>query len=476
MNGQVIAIYLTETELRAAVIDNRNGAPVIHGIYRSAAKPFDPAKALEGYVDRLSSRDHQAVLIVPSEDLVYNEFSFPFSSSRKVENAIAFEISSGENAENYVLDHIKSLSREAGLFRFISAQADRGRLQEKTRIIQKAGLRLIGITADISILGLYFQEQDEALVMDIGEKSTLFALYNQGIPVLFRTVPIGVEASPDNNGDRCSDELNRLSGEIRRTVHSFNTKAGVHLERVWLTGNLLANENMFEKLGHNLHIQVDIKKSSEFGAVIQDHDLPYWDFNVFSNILGAAFWNRKSACFSLMKEEFTGRSREKSGGLIRWVSIGGGLLVLTFFLSLVLANAVLQKRHDFLSDEIRKTFSSAFPQVTRVVDEVKQARNLLNSRRLGSMASPESQGRLGLLDVLNTISSTVPDGTYFQVINMFWETGKMEIQARTDSFKTVNEIQELLGRTSDFSEVTISNARLREDTADVEFKLTIKTG
>jgi Tfp pilus assembly protein PilN len=108
-----------------------------------------------------------------------------------------------------------------------------------------------------------------------------------------------------------------------------------------------------------------------------------------------------------------------------------------------------------------------------VVDEVKQARTLLEARKSES-AGANAFSTVSVLEILDLMSRTIPKEVSFQIVNLFWERGRVEIDGRTDSFKTVNVIQELLLKSRDFPEVTISNAKTRSEGQDVDFKITIR--
>ena len=84
------------------------------------------------------------------------------------------------------------------------------------------------------------------------------------------------------------------------------------------------------------------------------------------------------------------------------------------------------------------------------------------------------EGGMSLLQALRDLSAAIPHDVPFEIVSLFWETGKMEIYARTDSFKTVNVIQELLEGSTRISQAAISNARHREEGQDVEFRLTVR--
>jgi len=146
--------------------------------------------------------------------------------------------------------------------------------------------------------------------------------------------------------------------------------------------------------------------------------------------------------------------------------------LLAFFLSSWIKILVLQQRDGFLQSESRRVFTAAFPNVTRIVDEVRQARTLAEAKKYESDA--HSLSSVSVLELLDLMSQVIPREVSFQIVNLFWERGRVEIDGRTDSFKTVNVIQELLSKSRDFPEVTISNAKTRSDGQDVDFKITMR--
>jgi len=75
---------------------------------------------------------------------------------------------------------------------------------------------------------------------------------------------------------------------------------------------------------------------------------------------------------------------------------------------------------------------------------------------------------------MQVLSRTIPEQTSFEIVSLFWERGKVEVGSKTDSFKSVNAIQEMLSKSGQFSEVIISNAKSRDDGKSVEFTLTLR--
>ena len=481
MNGTLFAIQVSDDDLKVLRVRRENGSslasPIHHARFTEREEQTGNAGARErlaSFMEEIQEERPPALIVLNSQDLDYLDFSFPFEAERKVRNAIEFELSTNYPPEGYIHDHVKSMGREAGYHAYITAVVPRSILTGRIRTVEGAGFRVLGVTSDVSTLGAVFREEEEALVMDTGEQHTLFALYRQGVPVLLRKIPIGMRSMQRDPGSGGAAGLAQLGAEIKRTIHSFNSKLGLELDRLYVTGNLPLHEGSLEALKQQARTEIVLKPLSEYSIPVEEPP-DSADPNVFAPVIGSVFWRRKNGFFNFLKDAFA-REEESTVSLRRalrwgWGFVGAFLLILS--LSYVLDLIALRERHEFLKSEIRSTFTSAFPQVNRIQDEVKQARNLLNAEQ-SALAGGNPAGNASLISALRTISVTIPENVPFQIVSLFWETGKIEIYARTDTFKTVNAVQELLAGSKDIAQATISNARHREEGQDVEFKLSIR--
>ncbi len=477
MNSTLFAIQITDYDLKLVRIRKENNyfyaSDLVHEQLGKDAEREGGAVPLELPEDiRREIHEHkpQALLVLNSQDLDYQDFSFPFESHRKVRNAIDFELSADYPEDEYAHDYVKAMGREPGYHGFISAVAVRSTLIYRIRAAEEAGFRVTGVTSDVSTLGAAFRDEDEALIMDTGERHTLFALYRLGVPVLLRKIPIGLHALAGRAG---SGGLAQLTAEIKRTIHSFNARSGLDLDRLYVTGNLLLMEEACDGLRQKVSTQIEFRPAHDFEVRVEENPRSP-DVNVFAALLGSAFWKRKDGSFNFLKEEFAaGKAGLSSSSLLRWGSMFAAVFVLLLLLSHGLDLAALRARNDFLRSEIRSTFTSAFPRVTRVVDELRQARTFLDRER-AAVTGGDVEGSVSLLQALRDISTAIPEEIPFEIVSLFWETGKMEIYARTDSFKTVNSVQEFLEGSDRISQAAISNARHREEGQDVEFRLTVR--
>ena len=477
MNGTIIALNITPEDIKLAEIREENSEKTIQRLFHrrlgseAGRDPINAVDAIRMFIEEDEPGTLDSVLVVNSQDLEYKDFSFPFHSKKKVVEAIGFEISSGYPPADYIFDHIRSISREPGKNSFLAAIAERSKLKRRITEAEDAGLRVKGITTDISTLGNYFHDMDEALVMEMGESQTLFSLYMHGVPVLVRGIPIGIGKLREGPEGFDRGRLRPLTSEIKRTLHSFSAKTGLDLNSVYVTGNILIDGEILDGLTQALELEfIKQRPRNEDLRPADRRD----DLNIYASVLGATEWKKNGKSFNFLKDEFAREDPVAVGRIyLRWAFLTLAFFLFALFLSSGLKIMVLEKRKGFLSAETRKTFQAAFPQTEKIVDEVGQARNFLNAASFQSGQGNPTSGP-SVLDVFELLSSAIPQGTDFEILSFFWERGKAEINGRTDSFQTVNIIQELLSGVQAFSEVNISNAKQRNDGENVEFKATIR--
>lgn len=473
MNGSILALTVTSEDIKLIEITQENGEKLIRGMYHHQLDENKPATATDvitKIIQEEKPKTLKTFLVINSQDLDYRVFSFPFDSPKKVSKAIRFEVSSEYSPDNHVISHIASAPKEPGMKSFVAAITRKDVLRRRIKESEDAGLQIVGITSDLSTLGNYFGDENEALVMEMGERQILFALYAHGLPILTRDIPIGARQIVRNSEGLDDNPMRLLIGEIKRTVHSFNAKTGLDLKRVHVSGNIFLHLEMFGVLKEALALEfIDQPPLKRAFTINGDKGDP----NVFASLLGAAEWKRKNRSFNFFKDEFF---KEHPAAIqqtfLRWGFIVLLSFLFTITLSLWLNISLLEKRKDFLTTEIRRTFQAAFPQTKRIVDEVRQARNFLDARRSEFGDSNLFSGP-PVLDILEIISRAVPVETDFEINSLFLEKGKLEINGKTDSFTTVNIIQELLSGRREFSNVTISNAKTKDEGQNVEFKITI---
>lgn len=476
MSQPILALSISSEDIKMAEISHVGRERTVRRLYHflpdqeNDEEIIDAAEIIKKLIQEDRPKTLKTVLVINSQDLDYKNFAFPFASPQKVTRAIGFETSSQYPPNVYVTDYIKSVTREPGKKFFLAAMANKAMLAKRVQEAEDAGLQIVGITSDISTIGNFFREEQEALVMEMGESQTLFALYSHGKPMLVRDIPIGIKETRKGAQGVQNQNLRPLLGEIKRTIHSFNARTNLNIGRVFVSGNILIQQELLKALKEDLDLEFVDQDAS--AARFKSEDVGQ-DLNVYASILGAGEWKNNGKSFNFFKDEFARSDPDSSRRqYIRWGFIAVLFCLFAVFSSSWFKIVSLEKRKDFLALDTRKTFRLAFPQTKRIVDEVRQAKNFLDALKVESGGKPSSETTV--LDVLNIISQRIPADIPFHIVTLFWERGKIEISGTTDSFKTVNSIQELVSGAKEFSRVNISNAKSHSDGENVEFKITIR--
>jgi type II secretory pathway component PulL len=163
---------------------------------------------------------------------------------------------------------------------------------------------------------------------------------------------------------------------------------------------------------------------------------------------------------------------EYKGNLIRTAA----LLLLVLFLGLFqLYSEIhsLDREVRQLQQGTRAVFTSAFPDVTRIVDPVQQMRvEIQEMRRQPALAGILESGKLKI-DLLKELSSRIPENLDVEITRLVIVPDSMSISGSTSSFNTVNEVKSRLEKGGMFTNVTISSANLEKSGDRVNFKLRI---
>jgi Tfp pilus assembly PilM family ATPase len=308
MNGSILALSFTSEDVKLAEISQEDGKRIVETLYHyrtgnetGGEKPFQLSEAVRELIQERPPSTLRTLLVINSQDVHYRDFYFPFDSHKKVSGAIHFEIASEFPPDEFLVDHIESVSHEPKSKAFLAAIASKEVLERRVREVEEAGLQIVGITSDISTLGHYVRDEDEAFVMEIGETQTLFALYAQGIPVLVRGIPIGMRQITNGADGSSSKYLRPIVGEIKRTIHSFNAKTGLNLDALYISGDVLSQQSILENLQENLSLHfVDHAPP----GVALPPEAERTNPNMYASVVGAAAWSRKDRSFDFFRDEF----------------------------------------------------------------------------------------------------------------------------------------------------------------------------
>jgi len=216
---------------------------------------------------------------------------------------------------------------------------------------------------------------------------------------------------------------------------------------------------------------LDIGPKSRAGAVI-GVDAVNADLAsaVYAQAFGVAFQESDGPPINFRKGAFAfgKESREKRRHFVAIILIG--LLLLGLMAGdLSLHYALKENRYQSLKQEIRDRFTETFPEVRNVVNEVDQTQSAIDTlKRTGTFLGVDEMSPLA---VLKEISAAIPEGVKIDVFDIAIDSGKIRIQAQTDSFESVDRIRGGLLGASHFEGIEVSDAKVMANQSQVRFRI-----
>lgn len=162
--------------------------------------------------------------------------------------------------------------------------------------------------------------------------------------------------------------------------------------------------------------------------------------------------------------------------LRRVAGVGLGLLVVLAFAwgdGLVRMHAAAG-RLEAARAGLEAQYRAVFPEATRVVDPVVQAKNALDAITARSLLF--GGGGVTALGVLNAASEAIPANLPIDVLEFSVEGNRVRMEAEAASFDAIDQIRDQLQTRPEFSEVRVSDAKASAKEGRVKFRvaLTVK--
>jgi type II secretory pathway component PulL len=178
------------------------------------------------------------------------------------------------------------------------------------------------------------------------------------------------------------------------------------------------------------------------------------------------------------RDEFAFRREIKE---VKGTFLGAGILLLAILLlasfGLYLKLDMKQRHYEQLNAEIRRVFTSTFPEVRNIVNEVQQMRSKIQEVKRGSLVVTDTGDEgMSVLDLMREITLRIPEGVSVDVKDLAINKGRVAITGETDSFESVDKIRAGLQQFARFKRVGLTHAKVGAKGDKVEFKFSISMG
>ncbi len=345
-------------------------------------------------------------------------------------------------------------------------------LQEMTQKIKTAGIHCSIVTADVCSLQTIAKLNRidcnaPSLVIYAGAGRTIIAIFEKNN--LFAVRCISVDETTDNI-------TSVLRGEIELTLRAAFTAGIPELSKILLCG--------CDRIVHTL--SEELPKVFNCEAVILN---PFAQFKDSSRsqvdgelviALGLALTGAEGKSdvlnFLAADKATTERTaKTKKNALV----FGFLLFVLSalFLVNLFVRLNTLEKQNQRITQELRDVFTQTFPEEKNIVNESAQMAekyNLLNDQY--NVLAAEILNKVSPLGILQHISEKITPAMNVTVSGISMTTEQVLLSGSADSFKSVDNVVEILKQAPEFRSVEIRNVDFDPVNNKVPFTLSIKTG
>jgi Tfp pilus assembly PilM family ATPase/Tfp pilus assembly protein PilN len=434
------------------------------------------------------------ILSTPSHRTMVHRLALPFEDRRRNQQVVKFEVEPllPFPAEQAVVDFYAPKQKGNDNTALVFA-VPKEELKEQLSLMQEAELDPEGLIGEAMALFWLVRNlgmDASGALLDLGhEKTTMIAWEGERL-TLVRSIPIAgaplsqvsgqpLGASPPEIANIAPSTLERLAGEVQRTLFSYESVAESHrVENIFLTGGGASLPGIEGILSAELKRPVAILDVEKRRPSLL-RDVPPEYHNMLTVALGAAFWGTvgEAERINFRQEEFVSvrKARKMKTRMTLLICYAGILAILG--IGAFSTNLYLQeKRYQYLRAEVRKEFLQAQPGIKNVVNELQQMKELVREEKarvdaLGGMGDTNSP-----LEMIRELSALIEPKWKVRVTELVMEIEGVELSGEADSFDTVNQLKAKLDRSALYKDVQLKTAQASSLENIIEFKFQMKRG
>ena len=315
------------------------------------------------------------------------------------------------------------------------------------------------------------------VLLDLGEKRTTLVLWEKRQVVLSRSF------FHDNGGDwgeQPPTAPRQLLNTVRHTIRAFKTgrKELEDPESVFLTGQGATVNGLSQTVTEALGIPaIMVDLCSDDRIHLDETTIPSWNPSLMDGALSLAlgYYNAKGLGPNLRRDEFEIKKRSfYRSRLFRKVAVWILVIAALWAVDMGVDTYFLKQRAAALDSRIMALFKKTFPQISRIVDPVKQAQIEVNELKRVSSPGQMVGIRGRALDLLLEISERLPESMDLEVSRLVIDPNSVRIKGDTDTYNTVDRVKQGLEKSSLFKTTTITSANLDRGKNRVLFEVKLE--
>lgn len=502
MNKKTFGIDIGSAYLKAVALsrDFKGRPNVTASAVIELAAAGGPEQALRTLFSDRRFQGGKSVFSIPAGSCSFRNLTLPFSDERSIDDIITYEL------EPHIPDPIETVRVDAlpprsigGATTVLAAAARKEDLERLSQAAAVGGIAMIDTDA-VPIAQQILEENspDAAwLLLDIGACVSVAVFVQDSAIVHVRSFPwgsgkpIGQSAAlqdfppgngislqqpgaEDQGGPVEADNLSLRFQDLTDTLHLLTVQGLLKdpPSRVYLTGGGALRRTLREDLEASLQLpveMVDLLKGK--GVSLPAKHRLAWNAPLMNQALALALraGNGSGAGFDFYRGE--SESRKKTAGLkghLRWTALMAAIVLLCLGANLAAGYYADRRKLNFLKEEISKTFKESCPEVTRIVDPVRQLQQKIEETRKFSGGIEDSPL---FLDSWKKATDALPENSGIVVRELVYNPSALEISGETADFRAINAWKSALEKSRSFSDVEIHFGNSASREAKKTFKL-----
>ena len=468
MADSLICLDIHKESLIAVAVDRTaRGTVSVTGCAKVELAGLEFTEGLEQVREQLGRVDTACRITLGAEMFSFRRLSLPFTERRKIDQVLLMELAdlTPADIETMLVDYV--VTKEHDEAELLVAMLPRKLLGNYLAALESAAMtpEFVGISGLDTALALAEESDGNVVLVEVNPHYTSLFLLQDGTPALIRTLAGPAEADGQNlPGERIAAWVQQTLLASRLVdVHQpdFVTYiSGPDISPEWSGLTIFGAKARI--LPQNLSPLVAIAPAVQL-SMRPDVDRA---------LAVALRKGRKNKVFDFLKDEFRKTRTFHEQRRLAW-QIGLPLVVCCLVAVGYFSYSYrsLSAQHDRLKVQIVEVFRETLPEMTKIVNPVRQLQVVINEIKQVYRPGGVSVGRYTVIDILSELSSRIPPSYSVRVVRMVADMDTIRFKALTGDFNTVDNVQKVLQKSPYFKEVVISSANQAPQGDEVSFEM-----
>lgn len=483
MPQRILALDITDSELKAAVLETTFRDYRVAGLYREAVTGDAVEEQVRRFIAEHADGADTVLSALPGDHVTWRTFFLPFRDKKKLTQTIPFEL---ESTVPFGLDEVvvdfQVLNRDRVGTTVLAALVPKRVLERHLQLLKEAGADPkvvdVGPLSTLNALSLIPDLPPSFAFVDCSARSATVALYREGQLVGLRTLSwASAPATGSTNGSGNEHAVTGWLGEVRWTLLALN---GAPLDDdlpCYVAGDPDALNEMQRQLEEGLGLRVrrvqglkvstaEPKTGSLTPAFASSIGLALREVAP-ANAFGINF-RRGEFTFHRDQMELSRALRGAAALFAVVVVLWVGQLYSQYWQLLDRVSVVDEQIQRVVNDALGTTGrrSNAGAQLQAEVDALRSRVDLLTD----VVPVSTSTG----VDVLRAVSAAIPNRIRIDSEEYSMDPDAVRLRANTDTFESVDAIKQRLLETGFFDDVQVKDAKAAPNGNAVDFRLVLE--